>query len=137
MTDTRPDEGGTPDPVPDDPQALREEIQQTRKDLGDTVEALAAKADVRARTREKAADVKAQAKDKAAETADRVQAKASELKEQAAAVAQKVTEATPEPARQAAAQAASTVRQWRGPILAAAAFVLLAGWRRGRKRRRR
>jgi Protein of unknown function (DUF3618) len=34
---------------PSDPQALRAEIEQTRTDLGETVEALAAKTDVKAR----------------------------------------------------------------------------------------
>lgn len=37
---------------------LRAEIEQTRRDLGDTVEALAAKADVKARARETADRVK-------------------------------------------------------------------------------
>lgn len=38
----------TPQP-PSDPQALREQIEQTRADLGDTVEALAAKTNLAAR----------------------------------------------------------------------------------------
>jgi ElaB/YqjD/DUF883 family membrane-anchored ribosome-binding protein len=36
-----------------DPEQIREEIEATRRELGDTVEALAAKADVKARMREK------------------------------------------------------------------------------------
>ncbi|HEX6968706.1 MAG TPA: DUF3618 domain-containing protein [Micromonosporaceae bacterium] len=37
-----------------DPDALREEIRQTRADLGETVQALAAKADVKARVKDAA-----------------------------------------------------------------------------------
>jgi Protein of unknown function (DUF3618) len=36
-----------------DPEQIREEIEATRQELGDTVEALAAKADVKSRVREK------------------------------------------------------------------------------------
>jgi hypothetical protein len=43
--------------VPDDPEALAEDIKQTREQLGEAVEALAAKTDVKARAREKAAQV--------------------------------------------------------------------------------
>lgn len=43
--------------VPDDPQALAEDIKQTREQLGQAVEALAAKTDVKARAREKAGQV--------------------------------------------------------------------------------
>lgn len=39
--------------APDDPQALREEIERTREQLGATVEALAAKADVKAQAQQK------------------------------------------------------------------------------------
>jgi hypothetical protein len=40
------------------PEQLRAEIQETREDLGDTVEALAAKTDVKARARERADEMK-------------------------------------------------------------------------------
>jgi len=48
-------------PVPADPEVILDEIEQTRSELGRTVEALAAKA-----------DVKEQAKEKVAELGDRV-----------------------------------------------------------------
>jgi hypothetical protein len=51
---------------------LRDEIAQTRADLGHTVEALAAKADVKARLQEGAAEAKAKAKVKAAEVGDKL-----------------------------------------------------------------
>ena len=44
-----------------DPDQLREEIQDTREELGATVEALAEKADVKAQAQEKVDEVKAQA----------------------------------------------------------------------------
>jgi hypothetical protein len=54
---------GAPEAAPDDAatdsvQELTEEIERTRAELGDTVEALAAKADVKARAQEKVADAR-------------------------------------------------------------------------------
>lgn len=39
--------------LPDDPGVLRDQIEDTRQELGETVEALAAKVDVKAQAREK------------------------------------------------------------------------------------
>ncbi|MFI5889916.1 DUF3618 domain-containing protein [Actinoplanes sp. NPDC051513] len=47
-----------------DPQQLRAEIEQTRADLGETVEALAAKTDVKARAKGAASDAAGKAKEK-------------------------------------------------------------------------
>ena len=58
-------------PAPTDPDELREEIARTRADLGETAAALAAKADVKARAKDKASQVAADAKDKANEVAAR------------------------------------------------------------------
>jgi len=44
--------------TPDDPEQLREEIERTRQDLGDTVAALAEKTDVKTRAKDKVAEVK-------------------------------------------------------------------------------
>ncbi len=43
------------------PEQLRAEIEETREDLGDTVEALAAKTDVKTRARERADELKSSA----------------------------------------------------------------------------
>jgi hypothetical protein len=43
------------------PEQLRAEIEETREDLGETVEALAAKTDVKTRTRERADELKSAA----------------------------------------------------------------------------
>jgi hypothetical protein len=51
-----------------DAEALRAEIAQTRAALGDTVQALAAKADVKARVRESAAETRARVRQRAAQT---------------------------------------------------------------------
>jgi Protein of unknown function (DUF3618) len=54
---------------PDDQQELGKEIGQTRERLGETVEALAAKADVRARAQEKLGQLTARLKGKATQAA--------------------------------------------------------------------
>ena len=44
---------GAPLDAPKNPEQIREEIEATRRELGDTVEALAAKTDVKAHARER------------------------------------------------------------------------------------
>jgi cobalamin biosynthesis Mg chelatase CobN len=73
------DEAGVGKEPPSDPEQLREEIVETRRELGDTVEALAHKADVKARAQEKVAERKEQVR----ETQERAKAKAGEAVEQA------------------------------------------------------
>lgn len=52
-------EGARPEPGPDaDIGEIQSDIEQTRKDLGETVEALTAKMDVKQRTKDKAAETK-------------------------------------------------------------------------------
>ena len=46
------------DTVADTPEALRQDIERTRAELGETIEALAAKADVKARAHEAADEVR-------------------------------------------------------------------------------
>jgi hypothetical protein len=47
-----------------DPEEIRSDIEQTREELGDTVEALAAKTDVKAHAQEKAEEIKQEAREK-------------------------------------------------------------------------
>jgi ElaB/YqjD/DUF883 family membrane-anchored ribosome-binding protein len=98
----------------DGKQAILDDIDRTREQLGGTVEALAAKADVKAQAKQKASDVQAQAKQKVTE----VQAQAK----------QKATEVTGT-ARQQAGRVAAMVGEHRQPlaIAAAAAAALLVG----------
>ena len=42
----------------EDPEAIRDDIERTREDLGDTVAALAEKTDVKARARDKVTEVR-------------------------------------------------------------------------------
>jgi len=55
-----------------DVDALREDIAQTRADLGETVQALAAKADVKARAKDELEQTKAKVKAQAAEATGKV-----------------------------------------------------------------
>jgi ferric-dicitrate binding protein FerR (iron transport regulator) len=52
-----------------DPEELRQEIERTREELGDTVEALAHKADVKARVQERVTDISQRAQATAAQGA--------------------------------------------------------------------
>lgn len=71
-----------------DTEALREEIRRTRVELGETMELLAAKADVKARLRESAEQAKGRMREQAALTMARVRGqaaqKAGEVRGQAA-----------------------------------------------------
>ncbi|WLS45020.1 DUF3618 domain-containing protein [Micromonospora profundi] len=60
-----------------DTEALREEIRRTRVELGETVEALAAKADVKARLKESADQARARMREQAAQTVARVRGQAA------------------------------------------------------------
>jgi Protein of unknown function (DUF3618) len=67
---------------PDDPQELREEIERTREQLGETVQALAAKADVKARAQDKAAQVTVCMKTKAGQARRQAAAKVGQVQSQ-------------------------------------------------------
>jgi chromosome segregation ATPase len=58
---------------------IQQEIDRTRERLGETVEELAAKADVKARAKEKAVEMKAKAQGKATEVSGLVKGKATEV----------------------------------------------------------
>jgi hypothetical protein len=92
-TGTKTGSGDTP---PENPEALVEEITRTREELGETVEALAAKADVKARAQQRAAEVSGQLKGKLdgmkQELAGRAGQLKSELTGKAAGTRQAVTE---------------------------------------------
>ncbi|MFI6780438.1 DUF3618 domain-containing protein [Micromonospora sp. NPDC050276] len=60
-----------------DTEALREEIRRTRVELGETMEALAAKADVKARLKESAGQAKERMREQAAQTVARVRGQAA------------------------------------------------------------
>ncbi|HEV2639316.1 MAG TPA: DUF3618 domain-containing protein [Actinocrinis sp.] len=96
------------EPETKDPEVLREQVAQTREDLGDTVAALAAKADVKQRTKTKLAETRVQAQ------------------ETYAKVAEKTREHTPQPVQNAAEKAASATEGKRTKIAAGLSVALAA-----------
>ena len=157
-------EGTGVDPAsgpPDDPQGLQQEIERTREHLGQTVEALVAKVDVKARAQDEATRLIGRLKARVVEARQQAGARAVEARRQAAdktagprqkatvqgrhvrrQVAEKtagLSQATPEPIKQAAGNAAATARQRRTPLLAAIGAVGagLVGWLLFQRWRRR
>ena len=88
-----------------DPEQLREEIEATRQELGDTVEALAYKADVKARVRDKI---------------DATKESASQKKDD---LLGKAREASPETVSSGATQATQKAKENPLPVAAVGAFV--------------
>lgn len=139
-------------PSQDDPKALVEDIDRTRAELGDTVQALVAKADVKARAQQRAAEVSSQAKEKLQTVKQELAGRASQLtghaeqtRQAAAANGKTVLGAgtaalgsAPEPVQRGAQQVAKTVSRYRVPFATAAGAVLVAvaGWLAVRRRRR-
>ena len=119
-------------------QDIQAEIEQTRERLGETVEELVAKADVKARAKDKAAELKAKAQVKAAEAKTTAQEKAAEVKAKAQSQAGDLPGQV-QAARTKAAELSSKVSQHqlvqrRWPVAAVAGAVVIAGliivWRR-------
>ena len=72
MSEKNGSSGGKPDV-----EALRAEIKRTRADLGETVQALAAKADVKARAKEQVEQTKQKVKAQAVEATEKVRGAAA------------------------------------------------------------
>jgi len=106
-----PSPGSAPVTEAQDPEQIQREIERTRAELGDTVEALTEKA-----------DVKAQAKQKIDQTKASITEKKDEL-------LGKAKEASPETVSAGAVQASRKARENPLPLVAGAAFVFgfLAG----------
>ena len=112
----------TPESAPD----IQAEIERTRERLGETVEELAAKVDVKARAQDKAADLKAKAQATAADVKAKAQGTAADVRAKAPAAATEWSGRV----RQ------SQVVQRRWPLAVAAGIVLagsVAIWRWRRK----
>lgn len=96
-----------PDRTADDRENIAADIEQTRHDLGETLDALAAKVDVPSRVHDKVTQVREETAGKIATLADTVREKtrrqAPEGHEQAAIPSAKAHGAMPEPVRRAAA----------------------------------
>jgi ElaB/YqjD/DUF883 family membrane-anchored ribosome-binding protein len=99
------------------PEEIREDIEDTREELGDTAAALAQKADVKEQAKAKAADAK------------------QKLTERAESLKQAAAEKTPDSAGTAVGQARGYAKENPGVLGAGAAF--LVGFLLGRRRSRR
>jgi cell division septum initiation protein DivIVA len=102
--------------VPGDEHELRQEIEQTRTALAQTVDQLAAKADVKAAARAKAGQARQRVKSQTARIRAKAEAKAGPVWQQA-----------PERVRRSLARGASTAQRRPMPMAAVAA-TLIAGY---------
>ncbi|WP_460356273.1 DUF3618 domain-containing protein [Actinoallomurus acanthiterrae] len=119
-------------------QALEDQIAATRQELGETVEELAAKADVPSRVKDKAAQLREQATGAPATLTRTARDKAPQIREQVTGTAAKAGQVIPEPARRTAVRAtgqtAQAARERPGVLYAATGACTAAGlwlWRRG------
>jgi LPXTG-motif cell wall-anchored protein len=77
-------------PTPTEPEVLRAEIAQTRADLGETVSALAAKVDVKARAQQMRGELTDRVRDTAGEVGHRVRDTAGEVRHRIARTGEQV-----------------------------------------------
>ena len=130
MSDTTENQaaGAAPEGTPQSPEEIRAEIERTQQELGDTVEALAHKTDVKAQA---SARLDA-AKESIQDTVHGVRESVAETKDE---FATKVRQATPESADAGAQQVSATVHEQPLPFATAGAFAagVLVGWLIGRR----
>jgi hypothetical protein len=153
---TEPREGsdGEARPAPPaDPEQLRQDIERTREELGETVEALIAKADVKARARERVGEISERLRGATSQAREQATARVGQAKTQiagrsadakhaaagravptdqlqarAAAVGRTVRDLTPGPVQKAAQRAVATASQRRMAVVAAAVGVAVVGF---------
>jgi ElaB/YqjD/DUF883 family membrane-anchored ribosome-binding protein len=114
--------GGDASPQ-DEQEQLVHEIEGTRAELGDTVDALTQKADVKARVSEKVAERKAAWRERQ-----------EDVKARVGGARERVSGATPDEAKRAASQVAQTAEKRPLPAVASALGLgLLIGWIFGRR----
>jgi hypothetical protein len=121
--------------------ALRSDIEQTRTELGETVELLAAKADVKARAKDKVDETKARAATAAVEAKDKAREKAQQVADSSLELAQELRTDPAVPARRAVVRVRTSVRdkpkQWAAVAAALVAFAALVVRNRRRRAARR
>ncbi|HEY1920622.1 MAG TPA: DUF3618 domain-containing protein [Streptosporangiaceae bacterium] len=100
------------------PEELQDDIERTRDQLGETVEALVAKADVKARAQRKVADVKAEAVHKAADVKAGAQQKGADAAEHVAAQAKNLADRLPD----------QVTDKRSGGLIVAGVAMLAAAW---------
>ncbi len=114
----------------EDPSRIRQEIEETRASLGETVEALSYKTDVKARTRDAISDKKDAVVGKITGVKDAIVGQASSVGDTVSSSASSVGDALPDPeaVKQSARRAASVAQQNPlGLVLGAVAVGLVAG----------
>ena len=115
----------------DDKKQLQEEVERTRRELGETVEALAHKVDVPGRVKEQAHETVERVKGQAQETAERVREQAQETVVRMTAATNQAVDSLPDPV---AAQV-EKARRHPGAIAAALIALVLAIWAISRRNR--
>lgn len=108
-----------------DTSEIREQIAQERAELGETVKALAEKADVKGRVQKRASESAEQVQHKAGEVIEAAQQKAHDLDD-------RIRSATPDPVIEGVQTASARVRQKPVPVLALVALLVVGvfvGWR--------
>jgi ElaB/YqjD/DUF883 family membrane-anchored ribosome-binding protein len=123
-----PAAGAAPEGEPQSPEQIRDEIERTQQQLGDTVEALAHKTDVKAQA---SARIDA-AKESIQETVHGARESVAETKDE---LLTKVKHVAPESAGAGAQQMSATVQEKPLPFASAGAFAsgVLVGWLIGRR----
>ncbi|MFJ4713816.1 DUF3618 domain-containing protein [Streptomyces sp. NPDC088785] len=116
-----------------DPDELREQVERTRAELGDTVEALAAKADVKARAKDRAVQVKEQATVKADALRTQTTATVGALRTRVSGLAQQAQDRLSGPD---GAPGSRAVRDRRAVAVVAASTGALVLWLTLRRRKK-
>ncbi len=116
--------------APSDPAELRRDIEQVRGELADTVNALADKADVKARAQDRAQELKAQATEKAQELKTQAITTTQQARAQAPEIAQQLAGVAQQKARQVIQE---KPRQTVGAALGVLGLLILRRRRRRRK----
>lgn len=130
-----------------DPQQLQAEIERTREQLGETVQELAGRADVKSRARARAAEarrnaaaragsVRSQVANKTTAARQKVTSASADRKDQLRTRAAPVWEATPEQVRRAVTKGANSARDGWVPLAVAAGVLMvgsLAAWQWSRR----
>jgi Protein of unknown function (DUF3618) len=123
-----PAEAGPGGTVPENEQELRQEIEQTRERLGDTVELLVAKTDIKGRAQAKVAGLAGRVKDKSAparaKAADRAANARSQAADKSLMARQKATAGRNQLQARAAVAWQAAPEGW-VPLAAAAALLAL------------
>jgi ElaB/YqjD/DUF883 family membrane-anchored ribosome-binding protein len=126
--DTAP--GGGEPSAETDPKELRRDIEQTRAELGDTVEALSQKADFKAQISKRVEERTAGLRARRAELRQRQ----DDLKAKVSDARGRASEATPEDAKRTASRVAKTAEERPFPAIGAGFGAgLLLGWLIGRR----